>query len=145
MHVLGTPPALILSQDQTLRKKMHPKMRVYEVKNWALYFTFCHSSTVKVPTKRAEFYQPHFHLSRPSRDKKPTSVLLTSARQTNQALAPVSDAGASLQLLAICPVWARSYLDVAGGIIRVIEGLSRGISINLCFSKRFKVNTLSHR
>ncbi len=27
LHVLGTPPAFILSQDQTLRKNVHPKMQ----------------------------------------------------------------------------------------------------------------------
>ncbi len=67
MHVLGTPPALILSQDQTLRKKFSiTRMQIYEVKkNWALY-TFCHSSIVKVPfSKRAKFYQPRSGLSRP--------------------------------------------------------------------------------
>ena len=26
LHVLGTPPAFILSQDQTLRKEFHPEL-----------------------------------------------------------------------------------------------------------------------
>ena len=49
LHVLGTPPAFILSQDQTLRKKL-TLLRVKKSRNWLVrhYFVSYHCSVVKV-------------------------------------------------------------------------------------------------
>ncbi len=46
LHVLGTPPALILSQDQTLRVKS----RVIRVSNDLFYFWSLKTKTLKVST-----------------------------------------------------------------------------------------------
>ena len=66
LHVLGTPPAFILSQDQTLRKnfRIFRYVKVTDITG-ITGFAFYHSSVVKVlPIERAGFYQPTLWLSR---------------------------------------------------------------------------------
>jgi hypothetical protein len=77
-------------------------MLVYEVKNWALFLL---ADTLQLSrfNEAGEILPATLLLVKAYRDEKPTSVLLTSARQTNFATAPVYDAEASLLLLAICP------------------------------------------
>jgi hypothetical protein len=36
LHVLGTPPAFILSQDQTLQKRYHLPLRAHAIKEFVL-------------------------------------------------------------------------------------------------------------
>ena len=67
LHVLGTPPAFILSQDQTLRKNVAylTIRKGHGVKLEITGFAFYHSSVVKVlPMKRAGLYQPIAWMSR---------------------------------------------------------------------------------
>src|SRR6266496_1731577 len=77
LHVLGTPPAFILSQDQTLRKKFFTLasgcLRIFYWidKVVASY----HYSVVKVRvTKRAAFYTSRLGLSRHQQTKTPMSL-----------------------------------------------------------------------
>ena len=54
LHVLGTPPAFILSQDQTLRKKLYTFENVLRYGFFTGIVqgcTFYHSSVVKVPSQ----------------------------------------------------------------------------------------------
>ncbi len=68
LHVLSTPPAFILSQDQTLRKIVTFSGVVYGVYERQSISSY-HSSIVKVPFPRAGFYSLAPLLSRSLRDK----------------------------------------------------------------------------
>ena len=59
LHVLGTPPAFILSQDQTLRKKYHSYECKLRNKKRQGCRTSYHSSVVKVPSTRRTANHPH--------------------------------------------------------------------------------------
>ena len=63
LHVLCTPPAFVLSQDQTLRQKIRPplravllELRVRSKNQRSLTWRSCHSSAVKdrAPTSHVE-------------------------------------------------------------------------------------------
>jgi hypothetical protein len=97
LHVLGTPPAFILSQDQTLRKKfMHPKMRISTLLQFLAPY---HSSVVKVHLSQ------HF-----SETKRRCLYFSTSARQTEKAPTVASDAFASCEVVSDLPYWTRPYV-----------------------------------
>jgi hypothetical protein len=88
LHVLSTPPAFILSQDQTLRKnfRIFRYVKVTDLTG-ITGFAFYHSSVVKVlPIERAGFYQSTQWLSRalPTLETRlPMPIfLLTSALKT---------------------------------------------------------------
>jgi hypothetical protein len=111
LHVLGTPPAFILSQDQTLRKKLSRTLQ-YVKFGVSLEFhqvlTSYHSSVVKVLEIVA------FATNLPE-IKLADAQTSTSARQTDKfspkpfcLLTLVSDAKAPIFLLAICSM-ARSH------------------------------------
>jgi hypothetical protein len=57
LHVLGTPPAFILSQDQTLRKNLFLHLTVFRFLLYGFFLeqtvlSSYHSSIVKVPHSR---------------------------------------------------------------------------------------------
>jgi hypothetical protein len=66
LHVLGTPPAFILSQDQTLRKKFHSfEWILRKFTGLTEVVASYHFSVVKVLfLRRAGFYSRHIYLSR---------------------------------------------------------------------------------
>ena|SRR3990172_1347702 len=86
LHVLGTPPAFILSQDQTLRKNVSylAIRKGHGVKLEITGFAFYHSSVVKVlPMKRAGFYQPWLGLSRANLCRTETRLPMPSPSSTS--------------------------------------------------------------
>ena len=108
MHVLGTPPAFILSQDQTLRKNLSPfGVLFYGVRTTGYYcLTSYHSSIVKVLVPRAGFYLLVPSLSRAfsavSRDKTADVSLLLLVNIGLSCGFPVGPAFRTVQLLWIC-------------------------------------------
>jgi hypothetical protein len=72
LHVLGTPPAFILSQDQTLRENCHLLRDVkYGVIHWnyRLLLPITFQLLRYLPFERTVFYLPHNRLSRNYTDK----------------------------------------------------------------------------
>jgi hypothetical protein len=98
LHVLGTPPAFILSQDQTLRKK--PLLRVYVTEIERQVLASYHFSVVKVlSTKRAVFYPRGLCLSRPGETELPMSPFQHRRARLLNRLIYVSGRNVSLSKL----------------------------------------------
>ncbi|WP_218921350.1 hypothetical protein, partial [Bacillus massilinigeriensis] len=56
LHVLGTPPAFVLSQDQTLRKRVRLALIILKIELTLTYGLFSFQRTISSPSLMGDFY-----------------------------------------------------------------------------------------